>query len=189
MARIPEAVRFTVSDLELFPDNGHRYEIIDGELFVSRAPHYKHQRCESFCNHALVTWNQATRLGEVLPGVGLIFTEYDAVIPDLVWISRERLAALVDDAGHFTGAPELVIEVLLPGADNERRDRDVKLKLYSTQGVLEYWILDWRLATVAVYRRQRVRLRLVATLTRDETLTSPLLPGFNLPLAQLFPLD
>ncbi len=125
----------------------------------------------------------------MLPAVGLIFSEYDAVIPDLVWVSRERLALLADEAGHLRGAPELVVEVLSPGAENERRDLGAKLKLYSVHGVAEYWILDWRLETVAVYRRQRARLRLVATLRRDDTLTSPLLPGFALPVGHLFPRD
>jgi Uma2 family endonuclease len=179
--------RWTVSDLERLPDDEwHRYEIIDGELFVSPPPHYKHQECGMLVAHALTNWNFQTGLGEVLPAVGLIFTEHDSVIPDIVWISHERLALLVDDAGHFQGAPELVVEVLSAGSSNERRDRDVKLRLYSAQGVREYWMVDWRAETVAVYRRQRARLRLHATLTREDTLTSPLLPGFSLAIARLF---
>ena len=179
--------RWTVSDLERLPDDAwHRYEIIDGELFVSRAAHYKHQDSGNLIANALTNWNWGTGLGKVLPAVGLIFTEHDSVIPDVVWISHERLALLVDDAGHFQGAPELVVEVLSAGTSNERRDRDVKLRLYSTQGVREYWLVDWRAETVAVYRRHRARLRLDATLTREDTLTSPLLPGFSLPIARMF---
>jgi Uma2 family endonuclease len=190
MADPQAAVCFTVSDLERFPDDDLlRYEIIDGELFVSKAPHYRHQNSGNLCANALTNWNAETGLGMVLPGIGLIFSEYDAVIPDLVWVSRERLERLADEAGHLLGAPELVVEVLSPGAANLRRDLDAKLKLYSTRGVDEYWIVDWRLETVAVYRRQRARLRLVSTLSYEDTLTSPLLPGFALPIAQLFPRD
>ncbi|MCL4835690.1 MAG: Uma2 family endonuclease [Caldilineaceae bacterium] len=80
----------------------------------------------------------------------------------MVWISDERLAALMDEAGHLTGAPELAIEVLSFGIHNEERDRTAKRKLYETQGVREYWILDWRLKQVEVYRRAHGKLRRVA---------------------------
>jgi Uma2 family endonuclease len=189
MAETPPAVRFTVADLELFPDDSQRYEIIDGELFVSRAAHHEHQETGNLCAFALTAWNNETRLGRVIPAAGVNFSEADSVIPDVVWVSRERLARIVDDAGHLQGAPELVVEVLSPGASNERRDREAKLKLYSIQGVHEYWIVDWRAQTVAVYRRHEAQLRLVGTLERGDTLTSPLLPGFELVVAQLFARD
>ena len=72
--------------------------------------------------------------------------------------------------------------MLSPGPANERRDRELKLKLYSRQGVLEYWIVDWRLRTVQVYHREQLELRLAATLTGEDVLTSPLLPGFACPI-------
>jgi Uma2 family endonuclease len=180
------AVRWTIADLEAFPEDSQRYEIVDGELFVSRASHYEHQATCNRCAFALTDWNNRSRLGLVIPAPGVIFSEADAVIPDVVWVSRRRLALLADDAGHLQGAPELIVEVLSPGATNERRDRAAKLKLYSTQGVQEYWILDWRLQTVAVYRRQEAQLRLVVTLGGEDVLTSPLLPGFTVPVGQLF---
>lgn len=61
-------------------------------------------------------------------------------------------------------APELIVEVLSPGTQNERRDREMKLKLYAERGVQEYWILDWRIQQLEVYRRQAALLRLVVTL-------------------------
>jgi Uma2 family endonuclease len=104
----------------------------------------------------------------------------------VAWISNERLGAVLDDAGHLTGAPELVVEVLSPGAQNERRDRQAKRKLYEMQGVREYWIADWRLRQVEVYRREEGMLRLITTLLVEDTLTSPLLPGFSCPVERLF---
>ena len=80
------------------------------------------------------------------------------------WISNERLATGLDESGHLTNAPELIVEVLSPGTQNEQRDREVKLKLYTERGVQEYWILDWRVQQVEVYRRQNAILKLVATL-------------------------
>ena len=72
------------------------------------------------------------------------------------------------------------------GSVNERRDREVKRKLYSRRGVMKYWIVDWQTRTVEVYRRQELALHLVATLYVVDTLTSPLLPGFACPIATLF---
>ena len=116
---------------------------------------------------------------------GIIFSESNNVIPDVVWSSHDRLNQLLDEAGHLVGAPELVIEVLSPGKKNEQRDRESKLKLYSVQGVLEYWIVDRFNRTVEVYRREQATLKLAATLYQDE-LTSPILPGFRCLVSQLF---
>ena len=125
-----DQVRFTTADLELLPDHGDRYEIIDGELFVTRAPHWGHQKAIGNLYQELNTWSRETNLGEAGINPGLIFTDADNVIPDLVWASNERLAILLDEAGHLTAAPELIVQVLSPGADNERRDRDLKLRLF-----------------------------------------------------------
>lgn len=182
------APRWKVSDLELMPDNGTRYEIIDGELFMSKQPHWHHQETCVKIATTLNEWSAQTGLGHVSFAPGLIFSDEDAVAPDVVWISRERFEALMDEAGHLTGAPELVVEVLSPGLLNERRDREAKLKLYALRGVQEYWIADWRLKTVEVYRRQEATLRLVGTFLEDDKLTSPLLPGFHCRVATLFPL-
>jgi Uma2 family endonuclease len=115
-----------------------------------------------------------------------VFSEDNDVIPDLVWISHERRALARDDKGHYRIAPELVIEVLSPGSVNERRDRDLKLHLYSRQEVLEYWIVDWQQRLVEVYRREREGLRLETTLADEAVITSPLLPGFACPVSSLW---
>ncbi len=88
--------------------------------------------------------------------------------------------------GKLYAAPELVIEVLSPDSKNIARDRLAKLGLYSRWGVDEYWIADWRQHRVEIYRQQGGQLALIATLVPGDTLTSPLLPGFSLPLDRLF---
>lgn len=179
-------VRWTIADLELFPDNGNRYEIIDGELFVTRAPNWKHQETTGRFFSVLDIWAQSTGLGRVAIAPGIIFSDADNVIPDVVWASNERLAALLDEAGHLTAAPELIIEVLSPGTENQRRDRELKLKLYSTRGVQEYWIADWQKQEIQIYRREQTTLELVATLFVNDELNSPLLPGFSCSVARIF---
>ncbi|MDF5710944.1 MAG: Uma2 family endonuclease [Nostoc sp. S4] len=183
---ISERVRWTTADLELLPDNGNRYEIIDGELFVTRAPHWNHQRACARIIAPLDTWSQATSLGQVVPALGVIFGENNNVIPDVVWVSNERLPLILDEAGHLTGAPELVVEVLSLGNENEKRDRELKLKLYSSRGVKEYWIVDWYKQEVEVYRREQGSLKLVATLFNSDELSSPILSNFTCAIAPLF---
>ena len=181
-----DQIRWTTADLDLMPDDGTHYEVVEGELFMTRAPDFRHQEtCFLICR-ALDDWCRPGDIGRAVLGPGVIFDEYSAVIPDVIWISRERLATTVDAAGHFTAAPELMIEVLSAGGENERRDREVKLKLYSLRGVQEYWIADWRLKQIEVYRRERGRLTLHGTMLADDELTSPLLPGFACAVAPLF---
>ncbi len=170
------------------PDDGgwKRYEIVDGELFVTRAPHIRHQGVAGNLQVELENWSRRSQLGKPFQTPGVIFTPTDAVIPDLVWVSQGRLASGVDEAGHLTIAPELMVEILSPGDLNEQRDKEVKLKLYSLHGVQEYWIVNWQLKTLEIYRRQEAQLQLVATLLDTDMLTSPLLPGFSTPIAQIF---
>lgn len=179
--------RFTSADLEALPDiPGVRYEIIDGELFVSKQPQLGHQYACGKAHSALDSWSEETGLGFVCFTPGLVFAADNDIIPDLVWISRERLAEARDERGHLRLAPELVVEVLSPGRANEVRDRELKLGLYSRQGVQEYWIVDWQLQSVQVYRRDQAALHLGATLGGDGLLTSPLLPGFSCPVSRLW---
>lgn len=180
------AYRFTVDDLPSFPDDGRRYEVIDGELYVSSAPHGLHQGVLDQLNAELVAWVRRTGLGWSVSGMGIIFAADSGVIPDLVWVSHERLPQVVRGDGKLHGAPDLVVEILPPGPDNERRDREVKLKLYSVQGVREYWIVDRETRSVQLYRRQQAALTLAATLAVEDELTSPLLPGFGVPVGDLF---
>jgi Uma2 family endonuclease len=127
-----------------------------------------------------------TGAGEANLAPGLIFAEDDDVVPDVVWISNARRALALGADGHLHAAPELAVEILSPGAANERRDREAKLKLYSRRGVQEYWIVDWRTQQIEVYRREELALRLVTTLHATDTLTSPLLAGFACVVATLF---
>jgi Uma2 family endonuclease len=79
-----------------------------------------------------------------------------------------------------------VVEVLSQGKANEDRDRLAKLKLYSTQGVQEYWIVDRVAQRVEVYRRSGAQLGLAATFLAADVSTSPLLPEFSCDVGRLF---
>ena len=181
------SLRYTTSDLEGLPTiDGVRYEIIDGELYVSKSLDWHHQFVSSQIWRALQDWSDQTGAGLAILAPGVVFAPDDNVVPDVVWISQARLPHIFTASGHLRAAPELVVEVLSPGADNERRDRELKLKLYSRQGVQEYWLIDWQLQTVQVYRRADGVLTLIATLIDQDLLTSPLLPGFACPLPRIW---
>ncbi|MEM6253721.1 MAG: Uma2 family endonuclease [Cyanobacteria bacterium P01_D01_bin.156] len=180
MSQTAERVRWTIRDLEVLPQSeGTRYELINGELFVTRSPHRRHQQISGKIFAALDEWSESSGLGEAILAPGIIPSDTDNVIPDVVWISKQRLAVLEDEAGHLTGFPELIVEVLSPGDNNIRRDREAKLKLYSVQGVQEYWIADRFTQQLEIYRRQQGQLALVETLIATDEVTSPLLPDFT----------
>jgi Uma2 family endonuclease len=182
-----EEKRWTVSDLARLPDNAWlSYEIIGGELFMTRSPHLRHQRACGKILRPLDEWSGPNGIGEAFLNPEIIFSEADMVIPDVIWISNDRLAEVLDDSGHLTGAPELVVEVLSPGRDNERRDKEAKLMLYNKQGVQEYWIAKWEVQEVEVYRRGAEGLELVETLKDDDELSSPLMPDFNCAVTLFF---
>ena len=102
------------------PQEGTRYEIIAGDLYVSHQPSWHHQYACGMLNHLLQAWSLTTGLGAAVPAPGLIFAEDDDVAPDVVWISHPRFQGALDRAGHLRVAPELVIEVLSPGRANAR---------------------------------------------------------------------
>jgi Uma2 family endonuclease len=177
---------WTSRDLAAFGGEWYRYEIVNGELFISCPPHWRHQLTCTHLASAFLHWNDQTGAGIPLFAPGVIFADDQDVVPDLVWVGNERFAAIVGDDGKLYGAPELAMEVLSPGPANARRDREAKLKLYSQRGVDEYWIVDWQTRRVEVYRPDGGVLALATTLTDADTLTSPLLPGFACPVADLF---
>ncbi|CAA9578356.1 MAG: hypothetical protein AVDCRST_MAG88-3044, partial [uncultured Thermomicrobiales bacterium] len=139
------------------------------------------------------TWHDECGLGWPVSSAGIVFAANAGVIPDLLWISDERLPTAIINPqtgrrdGKLHAALDLVVEILSPGLENEARDREVKLTLYSRRGVLEYWLVDRPRRIVEVYRRTPVAaLELAVTLTERDTLASPLLPGFALPVERTF---
>ena len=176
----------TVADLDAFPDDdGNRYELISGELFVSRAPGIPHQRILQNLQVELALFLRRNPVGLLVPGAGTIFSDYDAVIPDLVFVRNERWEQIVT-GDKFTGAADLIVEVLSPGNANRARDLEAKRRLYEKFGVEEYWIVDSLNSCVLVFRRTDQDLQRVSKLSLDDKLTSPVLPGFELKTSEIF---
>lgn len=176
---------FTVADLELMPDDGKRYELIEGDLVVSHAPGLSHQAILDNLIVFLKLYLQQNPVGKAWSTPGVIFDNFNAVIPDLVFVSNERLGT-VASTEKVTGAPDLAIEVLSPGAENLRRDRSMKLKTYGKFGVSEYWIVDGFQRLVEVYQLNNGELTLASVLRFTDEITTPLLPGFSRAVRDIF---
>jgi Uma2 family endonuclease len=182
-----EIDRWKTADLARFPDDDDlRYEIIDGELHVTKAPDTYHQVVAGRIAAALDAWSTANTSGLAVAAPGIILEDEDNIIPDAIWISSARLSTALQSDGKLHTLPDLVVEVLSPGAANIRRDREKKPVMYAHNGVLEYWIVDWPRRQVEVYRYDGANLQPVETLSASETLQTPLLPGFAQPIAPLF---
>jgi Uma2 family endonuclease len=178
----------TVTDLEAFPeDDGNRYELIEGELYVSRAPGIPHQRVLQSLQIGLSEYLKEFPVGILVPGAGAIFSDYDAVIPDLAFVRHERWDEVVT-GDKFTGALDIVIEILSPGTQNRKRDLSAKRKLYANYAIAEYWIVDSENQSVLIFRLRVQSFEEVVTLTGNEELSSPMLPGFRLKVMDIFKL-
>jgi Uma2 family endonuclease len=175
----------TVAYLDTLPDDNNRYELIEGELFVSCAPGLPHQLVLQRLQGELFKFLEIKRIGIVAPGAGAVFSDYDAVIPDLVFVRNERWDQIVANE-RFVAAPDLVIEVVSPGKENRNRDLLAKRRLYAKYGVEEYWIVDRESLSVMIFRLHDGKLEETATLSEADEITSPLLPGFALNVSTLF---
>ena len=175
----------TVADLDACPDDNNRYELIGGELFVSRAPGISHQRILQNLQFEIGRYLQDHSVGVLVPGAGMILSDYDAVIPDLAFVGNERWDEVVTGE-KFTRAVDLVIEIISPGKENRERDLTVKRQLYAKFGVQEYWIVDSENQCVLIYRLQGSTLEEIAKLSAEDEIITALLPGFQLEVHSVF---
>src|SRR5215471_3746154 len=175
----------TVDDLQAMPDDGNRYEVIGGEIFMSRASGLTHQRVSGNLFSLFRNYLDSNPIGEVLATPGVVFSEIDGVIPDIVFFTNER-AKLILSGERIIAAPDLIVEIVSPGSENQRGDRVIKRQLYAKFGVREYWIGDYQSRTVEVFTLKDGTLALSATFHEDDELTSAVLPGFRIRVREIF---
>ena len=183
----PGNTRLTYDDFLLFPDDGKRHEIIDGEHFVTPGPNTRHQVLVGRLHFAIEQFLRQQRgLGRVfLAPFDVVFTRWDVVEPDVLFIAGDQAGILTDK--NVQGAPALVIEVLSSGT--RQVDEHNKRRLFDRGGVREYWLVDPEFDVVKVFRRKADgSFPRDAELARDghDVLTTPLMPGLAIPLEDLF---
>ncbi len=175
--------RLTYPELRVMPDDGKRYELIDGEVFVAPAPSEKHQRVLGRLYLSMGNHVERQKLGRVyFAPFDVVFTEKTALEPDLIFVSAARVGIIGPE--YIIGAPDLVVEILSP--HRPAFDRVTKFKQYAQYGVGEYWMIDPVADTVEMYSLRGKTYELKDTYGGDETLKSPLLPGWELPVRDLF---
>jgi len=185
MSRSTVAARLTYEDLLKLPDDDKRHELIDGVHYVMSSPVVRHQRVVRRLGLSIGNYVDATGCGEMFfVAVDVVLSPYDVVVPDLVFVSTERIHLLQER--NIPGPPDLAAEVLSPST--RHKDRVLKRRRFERERVREYWILDAEKNTIQVYRLGRsgygegVELSAAA----GDVLTTDLLPGWSLALSALF---
>jgi Uma2 family endonuclease len=178
-------VKLTYDDFLLCPDDGKRHELIDGEHYVTPAPNIRHQQLLKRLLVRIDNWLAQHPLGEVFCApLDVRFSKFDVVEPDVLYVSNQRRAIL--EVQFASGAPDLVVEIGSPST--RRRDETIKRRLYEQFNVSEYWIVDPETDAIRIHRRTGERFAKPIKLSREnsDVLTTPLLPGLEIPLASLF---
>lgn len=183
---VSPGLRLTYDDFVLFPDDGKRHELVDGEHYVTPSPNTRHQQVAGDLFALIWTHLEAHPIGRVFVApFDVVFSRFDVVEPDILYLSNARAAEVVTPQ-HVHGAPELVVEVTSPGT--RKRDETIKKHLYERAGVSEYWVVDPDTDVVRIYRRGAEGFGRAVELSREacDVLTTPMLPGLDLPLARIF---
>ena len=157
MATNPAAARrWTFEEFSRLPDDGNRYEVIAGELYVTPAPRFQHQDLVSRLVYLIIRFLEEHGLGgKVVAGpVDVVFGEGDYLEPDLIFVRRGRDVIV---RGVVTAAPDLVVEVV--SDSTARRDRGIKRERYARFGVPKYWVADIEARQIEVYHLAEDPLR------------------------------
>jgi len=179
---VPAALKFTYEDYALLPED-RRYEVIDGEPFLTPAPSPKHQDVVLELVTILREFVTARRLGKVvLSPCDVLLSKFDIFQPDIFFIAAGRESIVGEK--YISGAPDLVVEVLSPST--ETRDREAKAKRYATFGVREMWLVDPIRKTIEVLVGSEEGWRRVALYAEGDTVRSVILSGLEFPAAPVF---
>ena len=173
---------FTYEDLLHTPDDGKRYEVMEGDLIVSPSPNVKHQRIvhrlDLFLGRA-----ETAGAGIAMPApMDVVLSDHDVVEPDLLFVARERQGIVAEN--NVRGAPDLVVEVISEAS--RRRDAITKRHIYERHGVRFYWLVDPEEETVRVFELRDGAYGEPATLRAGGQLGCPLFPGVTQDAGGLF---
>ena|SRR5437870_5615099 len=171
----------TYEDLQAFPQDNLRRELIDGELIVTAAPTWRHQRVVARLVHRLLGHCEVHG-GEVLPApFDVYFSDINVVEPDVLYVRPENIGRL--EQRYLRSAPDLAVEVSSP--TTRRVDLTRKRDLYERFGVPEYWFVDLDADRVEVYRLEGDRYGSPILVGTGEALFSPQIPGLVLAVDDL----
>ncbi len=178
-------ILLTYEDYLALPNDGKRYEIMQGDLYLSPSPVPRHQIVHANMFDAFRAYAKAAGWGIILSApLDVLLSETNVVEPDIIGIASARKAIIKDK--NIEGAPDLIVEII--SESTRRNDKVLKLKLYAEFGVKEYWIVDPVIDTVEIFSPAEMGLTRIAEVTAG-TADSRLLAGFSIDVAQLFSRD
>ena len=174
----------TLAEYRTLPEtDGGVWELIDGELHQMPAATAEHQFLMDFLvrmiNNLMTTVRPAP--GLAFSNTGLVLSDPYAPTPDIIYLRSENLGLI--NSGYVEGIPDLVVEIM---SSDRRRDLVMKRALYAEAGIPEYWVVDPVNDTITALVLADSEYIERAALGRNDTLTTPTIPGFELPLEQLF---
>ncbi len=179
----PGPIKLSIDEYMELPNDGKRYQILDGVLDVTPAPNPRHQRVSRRLQWHLMEALERTGRGEVFDApTDVILDRHNVVQPDLIFIPKDRLGIIGEK--NVQGVPDLVIEILSPST--RRTDVLVKSEIYARFGVPHYWVVDPDIDRVEIYRLAGKAYQSVRTASAPAVLEHEDFPGLRIPLAEVF---
>jgi len=179
-----ERRRVSYDELAQMPEDGRRYELYDGEVFVVPSPILLHQVVAMRLWRILDDYAAQTGGFAVASPMDVVFSAFDVVQPDIVFLTSDsmRTVSLMD---RVRQPPDLAVEVLSPATASNDRGR--KMRMCQRYGVPEYWIVDPVEETIEIYRLAESAYELVGTFSGTEDMSSAVLPNLTLAPGSIFP--
>ena len=177
--------KITISEfLDMELEEGYIYELINGDIMRRTSPNLDHQEASANLHYALMSFVKGSKLGKVYAApLDVYLTEFDLVVPDLVFISKDN-PAIQKNNRCIEGTPDLIIEILSKGT--QKLDRGKKMTQYRLNKVKEYWIIDPRNQTVEVYELQNGIFEMISYAEESGEIESNVLEGFKLAVENIF---
>ena len=173
----------TVENYKLLPETGPRYQLIQGDLYMAPAPNRFHQEISRNLQFELHSYLKGNPIGKLYNAPFDVYLDETNVFqPDLIIVLNERLGILTEAGAE--GAPELVVEILSP--KTRRLDLVNKKQEYARAGVKELWIIDPEPRTITIHEFASDGVEKIRQLDDEATLSTDLLPGFNLASETIF---
>lgn len=173
----------TIREYRLLPEDGRRWELVEGEFVMTPVPSTTHQKVSRMLQYQLITQLELTGLADVIDApCDVVFDELNVVQPDLVIVARARASIITERA--VEGSPDVLVEILSPSSGD--RDRYLKRRLYARFGVREYWIVDPVRGLVEAYRLADDGYELRARYDRASVLRCPDFPDLDVQLVSVF---
>ena len=173
--------RVSYTELQQWPDDGHQYELYDGEVVMVPTPIIRHQRVTAHFLDILQDYEETGAGLVVIAPLDVVFDEYNVLQPDVLFFREDR-RHLLDQWSVARIPPDLAVEVLSPST--QTRDRQAKKEILQRFRVPEYWIVDPKRNTLEIHVLRDYELAIAAG--EHETIVSPTLPNLSFETGRVF---